>query len=70
MGVCRPFLKILTLLQTQKMLFSIPIFRPWALFLESRGIFSGPESSVVFAVFAFKIALSKIFGKFCNETIS
>ena len=68
--VCRPFLNILTLLQAQKMAFSIPIFRPGALFLESPGIFSGPESGVVFAGFAFKITLSKIFGKFCNKTIS
>ena len=68
--VCRPFLNILTLVQTQKMAFSIPIFRPGALFLESPDIFSGPESGVVFAVFVFKITLSKIFGKFCNKTIS
>ena len=61
--VCRPFLNILTLVQTQKMAFSIPIFRPGALFLESPGIFSGPKSGVVFAVFVFKITLSKIFEK-------
>ena len=63
MEVCRPFLNILTLVQTQKMAFSIPIFRPGALFLESPGIFSGPKSGVVFAVFVFKITLSKIFEK-------
>ena len=45
-------------------------FQTWALFLESPDIFSGPESGVVFAVFVFKITLSKIFGKFCNKTIS
>ena len=38
---------------------------PRGLFPESPGNFSGPESSFVFVVFAFKIEVSVIF-KICN----
>ena len=39
---------------------SIFLNRPWGLFLESPANFSGPESCFVFAVFTFKIKVSKI----------
>ena len=60
-GRVPPISQILTLLQIQKMSFSLPIFRPGALLLESPGFFfSGPESSVVFAVLHLRLHFQKI----------